>query len=131
MIETVKTQISFINVDIVSLISTLCENNSFSELDFLYECKNKIGDTDSFESVWTNSVNCFVSPLTDDDKRIIISFGSQLGKSDTNGQIRNCELHINQIEKQIAQAEENYQKYGNLYINLSIISGVMIVIFLI
>ena len=130
LLEAVQTQISFINTDLFSLFSYLSENKSLDELTFVNKCFESLSETDNFELLWTDCVNNFKSPLTKDDSAIILSFGTQLGKSDTEGQIRNCQIHKCQIENQITDAEEKYKKYGNLYLKLGVLSGFLIVIFL-
>lgn len=130
-IEYIDTQIGFMNTDIISLLSSVNSNSNFGDLLFINECINNLSVTDSFEDAWIKSVKNFHSPLKAEDKRILCSFGSQLGKTDTDGQISNCRLHIQQLENQITEAEEHYKKYGNLYFKLGILSGILIVISLI
>ncbi len=130
LLETVQTQISFINTDLFSLFSYLSENKSINELTFVTKCFESLSKTDDFELLWADCINNFKSPLTKDDSAIILSFGRQLGKSDTEGQIRNCQIHKYQIENQITDAEEKYKKYGNLYLKLGVLSGFLIVIVL-
>ena len=126
LIDLTQTYIGFVNSDILSLIRTLTENSNLSDLSFLNDCMSTVIETEDFSCAWNKSVNDFRSSLTKEDKDILISFGSQLGKSDTQGQISNCELHKQRINSQIYKAEEIYKKHGNLYFNLCIISGILL-----
>jgi len=126
LLDLVKTYISFINTDVISLLSMLNENEELSELCFIKDCLNEIDDNNDFNTSWKTSVNRFNSTLKDGDKEIIISFGLQLGKSDVQGQINNCELHKQQVLCRLNEAEESYKKHGNLCFNLCILSGILI-----
>ncbi|MCR4563765.1 MAG: stage III sporulation protein AB [Clostridiales bacterium] len=131
LLDITESQISFVNTDIISLLTILTNNKNLSELGFLNDCLTGIQSNISFDEAWNNAVNSFKSALNEEDKSFLISFGSQLGKSDINGQKSNCELHKLQLECRIDDAREKYKKRGNLYFNLSVLTGVLIVIVLI
>lgn len=128
MIEIIQTQLSFVNSDITSLLIMLCENRSLNKLVFIKKCKELINNDIPFEKAWEESIKSFSSSLSNNDKSILISFGSQLGKSDLQGQINNCLLHKQRLEFQLNNAQSQMKKYGNLCFRLGCLSGILMMI---
>lgn len=66
--------------------------------------------------------------ITNEDIDILKSFGNSLGCSDTDGQIKNFNMAIKQLENQELKAEESRLKNERMYKNLGILAGLAIAI---
>lgn len=81
---------------------------------------------------WTLAVEEMKSKisLNREDKEILISFGKMLGNSDSEGQIKNIRLTLNQLKLQEQKAEESKKKNETMYRTLGILGGIALVIIL-
>ena len=131
MLDIIRSQICFVNTDIKSLIIMLSNDENLKKLNFLSECKTLMESNNDFVFAWNNAIDSAGSSLNETDIQLLKSFGSQLGKSDVQGQINNCLLHIERFKNRLDDAQLNFKKYGNLYFNLSILSGLLVSIILI
>ena len=68
--------------------------------------------------------------MNSEDEEILISFGKLLGSSDTEGQIKNIRLTLNQLKMQEEKAEELRKKNESMYRNLGVLGGLAIIIIL-
>ena len=68
--------------------------------------------------------------LKSEDVRLLDSYLSQLGKTDIKGQMKNAELHLMAIERQITAARTESNK-SRLYISLCSLAGLLVVVLII
>ncbi len=82
---------------------------------------------------WEKSVkkNYSLTSLKNEDAEILIAFGKMLGTSDSDGQIRNIRLLIEQLKQQEQKAEITRAKNEGMYRKLGILGGLAVVIILI
>jgi stage III sporulation protein AB len=126
MLNLISINLNFTGIDTVGLINSLGDNTDLNELSFLENCKAMLADGNDFSLSWNKSVNHFNSYLKKEDKDILLSFGSMLGKSDLEGQIRNCHINIEKLKDNLKKAKELSEKYADLYFRLSLLCGALI-----
>lgn len=69
--------------------------------------------------------------LTNSDAEILYTFGKNIGKTDTDDQIKNIKYIKTMIKEQEKQASGEYSRFGKLYRSGGVLVGLMIVIILI
>lgn len=83
-------------------------------------------------AAWEKAVReeaCYTG-LTREDIEILISFGSMLGNSDTEGQVNNIRLVLTQLRIQEQKAEELRKKNEAMFRKLGILGGLALIIIL-
>ncbi|HHV96210.1 MAG TPA: stage III sporulation protein AB [Clostridiaceae bacterium] len=82
---------------------------------------------------WERAIyeNMGKTALNKEDAEILISFGKMLGNSDIQGQLKNIEYTLQQLNLQQLKAEEAMKKYETMYKTLGILGGALAVILLI
>jgi stage III sporulation protein AB len=69
--------------------------------------------------------------LNFEDERILLDFGTSLGRSDIEGQLRNIEMTIEKLKSQLIGARDLRDKYGKIYKTVGTLGGVALAIILI
>ena len=90
------------------------------------------GDTnDDLYSRWTRASSSFVthSNLKSCDEAVIMRFGENLGVTDTEGQLMNCDLYGELLSELIEDAAEEEEKKSKLYRVLGFSLGAVITLF--
>lgn len=131
MINIIESQINFVNSDVFTLLELLTCQTNIKHLEFVKCCYGLMTDGKSFDEAWNISLKSISYVLSIEDKNILFSFGSQIGKSDLQGQINNCRLHKERLICQLNKAEDNLSKYGKICIRLSFLGGLLFIIILI
>lgn len=106
LIENIKILIEYKNLSVKEIFEEISNTNSYNMLVFLDNIKNGVNEYhQTLNNVFSkeNSLNMFDL----DDIEHLKGFFSMLGKSDTSGQILNCNLYKNLFEKKYLQLEEN------------------------
>lgn len=87
----------------------------------------------SASQAWEMAIsgNIYKTALNKEDMEILINFGSMLGNSDLEGQIKNIRFVLNQLNMQEKKAEENKRKNETLYKTLGFLGGLAVVLVLI
>lgn len=90
-------------------------------------------DEKGVKTAWTNAVNeCSIKlSLKDADKDILMTLGKNIGKTDTDDQIKNIKYIKSMIAEQEKQAQSEYSRFGKMYRNGGVLVGLLIVIMLI
>lgn len=110
-IHRMKSLISFSGYDMVRVVGECFEKvrgfESFSSADCTYPLYTR----------WTNSVKTFSSEskLTEKETEILLRFGENLGVTDTEGQLKNCDLYIELVSELISAAKDEEEKKSRLY----------------
>lgn len=66
--------------------------------------------------------------LSPQDVQLLLSFGSQLGTTDVNGQINLCVLYQKLFEEKLKTAQNYEEHYGKIYRQSGIFIGAAIII---
>lgn len=106
LIENIKILIEYKNLTVDEIFETVCSTENYDLLFFLNEIRCGI---DEYYTTIKNifSSNKVLSCFDAEDIEHLKGFFSMLGRSDTNGQILNCELYKNLFEKKYLQLENN------------------------
>ena len=85
------------------------------------------------ENMDENAVNeCSTKlSLKDADKDILMTLGKNIGRTDTDDQIKNIKYIKSIIAEQEKQAQSEYSRFGKMYRNGGVLVGLLIVIMLI
>ena len=110
-----------------------------SEINFsmnkcgLFKCAAENMDEKGVKTAWTNAVNeCSTKlSLKDADKDILMTLGKNIGRTDTDDQIKNIKYIKSMIAEQEKQAQSEYRRFGKMYRNGGVLVGLLIVIMLI
>lgn len=125
MIQIISTEIKFCKTPLDSIVNKLSKNDGFIHLNFICECEKLLGKQ-KFPTAWQTSVK--KSALHESDKQLLISLGNNLGTSDVEGQLSNCELHKELFENNYNSAREKCLKFGKLYTSLGLFGGVLVAV---
>ena len=90
-------------------------------------------DEKGVKTAWTNAVNeCSTKlSLKDAYKDILMTLGKNIGRTDTDDQIKNIKYIKSMIAEQEKQAQSEYRHFGKMYRNGGVLVGLLIVIMLI
>lgn len=101
---------------------------------FIASCEYLTNDSGlNASKSWEMAVenNIWNTALNKEDKGILINFGRMLGNSDSEGQIKNIRLLLEQLSLQEEKAEENKKKNETLYKTIGFLGGIATVLALI
>lgn len=129
LIETINSQISFSKKNIMQIIDESVSIEG-KELRLIREL-SKMRDVDFVEN-WKKSVELFgkFDCLSNDDKKILCSFGNELGVTDLQGQNNNCRLHIDLLKKQLNSATKAVVEKSRMNTAVSLfLASVSVIIF--
>ena len=122
-LSTLSTSLRYQGADIFRLVHSSGE--LFSTLS--------ITGGEPFEEAWKKTICNFRSryALTSQDFELLGEFGSQLGKTDTEGQLSHIELYQALFSKQLSLAEEEVISKSKLYQTMGLFAGVSAAIVLV
>lgn len=104
-ISLLATNLRYSGDDIFTLVNS-CAENSGLDLLLFSECDRP------FDELWLERVKELSSeiPLSKSDISMLNDFGSQLGKTDTEGQLKHLELYEVSFSKQLSSARDAITK---------------------
>ncbi len=104
LIENIKILINYKNLNINEIFESVCDSDAYNNLTFLNDIKNGVSEySETLNNVFsTNLVKCGFDNL---DIEYLKGFFSVLGKTDTQGQLLNCDLYKSLFEKKYLQLE--------------------------
>jgi stage III sporulation protein AB len=133
MLQMLENEIVFMS----NLLSVAFQNISKSikspVAEIFSDTVNNLNNSNMTASeAWALSVkeNMSKTSLNNEDREILISFGKMLGNSDSEGQIKNIRLSLNQLKLQEQKAEESRKKNETMYKTLGVLGGIALVIML-
>ena len=90
-------------------------------------------DEKGVKTAWTNAVNDCSTKLSLKDavRDILMTLGKNIGRTDTDDQIKNIKYIKSMIAEQEKQAQSEYRRFGKLYRNGCVLVRLLIVIMLI
>lgn len=106
LIENIKILIEYKNLNIEEIFESICSSDNYNLLIFLDKIKCGVNEYhQTLNTVLTK--NTLIHGFDADDIEYLNGFFSMLGRSDTSGQILNCNLYKNLFEKKYLQLENN------------------------
>ena len=125
-ISLLATNLRYNGDDIFTLVNSCAENSSLDLLLFS-ECDRP------FDELWLERVKQVSSeiPLSKSDSSMLNDFGGQLGKTDTEGQLKHLELYEVSFSKQLSSALDAITKKSKLYKTMGFFAGSAIALMMI
>ena len=127
MFGMIETEISYLSRPTCDLIKALAENEELKELDFLPICLSFFEKGEDINTAWSESLSVS-DRIGGEDACILYSFGENLGKSDSEGQIANCRYHTELTRERLLAARKKREQYASLACGLGMLSGIGIII---
>ena len=95
----------------------------------LLKIKEKSGEMDV---IWAETVKEIYedTPLTDEDRKILIYMGTYLGQSDYENQLMQFQCTEERLNLQLNQARESYSKKGAMYRKAGFLAGALAAVIL-
>lgn len=129
-LSQIKTEIEFTADNIEAIMELLSTSSELSELKFISACAEKLHSGDDFFSAWVDALNDRQNTYAfkKDDINLLLSFGSALGKTDSSGQIRNCEMHEKMFKERLKNAVEEKNRLSKPIRITGILTGAAVLI---
>lgn len=106
MIENIKILIEYKNLNVSEIFNVICNSVNYSQLTFLSAIKSGICDyQNTVNEVFQNRDDLLI--FDTEDLEYLKGFLSMLGRSDTYGQVTNCNLYKKLFEKKCAELESS------------------------
>ena len=130
--------IRYAAASVPALLRQTAENTAYDKLWFLpalaEACRADGGPAgragEALREIFSKSRNAlFGNRFLEPDRDILLSFASQLGASDRNGQMQLCTLTAQRLDRQLEEARKAYAEKGRLYSLLGIFAGIALVLF--
>lgn len=111
-ISRMKTLICFGSFEISRVV-----NDCFASEEFNLISINEIAPDTSYNEAFSVSVRNINKKysLSDSDKDLLVSFGSELGTTDISGQLSHAELYQNLFSERLSDAKEQENVKSRLY----------------
>ena len=129
MFGMIETEISYLSRPTCDLIKALAEKEELKERDFLPICLSFFEKGEDINTAWSESLSVS-DRIGGEDACILYSFGENLGKSDSEGQIANCRYHTELTRERLLAARKKREQYASLACGLGMLSGIGIIIIL-
>ncbi len=129
MFGMIETEISYLSRPTCDLIKALAEKEELKELDYLPICLSFFEKGEDINTAWSESLSVS-DRIGGEDACILYSFGENLGKSDSEGQIANCRYHTELTRERLLAARKKREQYASLACGLGMLSGIGIIIIL-
>ncbi|MCH5296293.1 MAG: stage III sporulation protein AB [Ruminococcus sp.] len=119
-VDSLETHIRYNTDDIFKLVSMCSDSEELKCFEFF----NK-PHAEPFDKLWSKSVLTIprAYALTKSDMDLLLQFGSQLGKTDIDGQIKHIKLYKDFFKKQLDDAEDAIVKKSKLYKTMGLFAG--------
>ncbi|MDR0986190.1 MAG: stage III sporulation protein AB [Ruminococcus sp.] len=130
-LEKITLMIRYRGDTLHDIFTALQADSRLDELTFIGSTLEKMNDR-SFAESYAEAVNEFRPVgLKQHEREIILGIGSELGVSDTEGQLSSLLLFDKELEALCLAAKDDVQKKSKLYSSLGLLSGVFAAILLI
>lgn len=107
LVENIRILIEYRNLSIEEIFDNISASDNYDLLIFIKDLKRGI-DNQYYENLnKVLSTNSLLNYFDSEDIDYLKGFFSMLGRSDTNGQIMNCDLYKNLFEKKLLLLEGN------------------------
>ena len=128
LMSNLELDVSFSQDKLKNLIKKNSENVSSKELNVL--CENVFGLLDKKQKIDYEIFN-EIKILKKEEKDIIFSFFSSLGRFDASSQSKEIKMYQNKIDELYDVSNDECKKYASLFIKLGIIFGILVCLLII
>lgn len=133
MLNVTENEIHYLCRPADELVSVLNSKSELDELKFIAECNRLMQSGVDFRTAWNESISkkCNIRFLKKEDVSVIRSFGEMFGTTDCDGQISNCQVHVQLVADKLGDARADRDRYASLSCSMGLISGIgMIILFI-
>lgn len=123
MTDETATLIRYRSLTVREIFLLLKENSAYSELLFLHNADFSDKSRPAGE-IWQESINSDLT-LSGEEKKLLIQLGSQLGTTDTQGQLSVISVFNESLDCMIQKQSEKYAVKGKLCRSMGILGGAM------
>ncbi len=113
MLTEAEILIRFRAMRINEIITELSKQESFKNFIFLSVLNDCISDNNNIHESWRFAAENAIF-LNENDKRILLSVGEQIGSTDIDGQLSMLELNKSLVQRNLSEAEENLHVKGKM-----------------
>lgn len=118
-LSVLKTQIRYSSSDIFTLINLSAKG---AGIDCLFGENTDV----PFSLFWQDLIDNIPKSngLNNSDKELLINFGSGLGTTDTEGQLRHIELYLGMFQNRLEESKAELNKKSAVYKALGLFGGI-------
>ena len=118
-ISLLQTQIRYNSADIFTLVISSAKG---SGLEIIEKPESSV----SFTVFWENTVNALPKKycLNNSDKELLLEFGSALGSTDIDGQLKHLELYSKIFQNRLNECETALKDKSRVYRALGLFGGI-------
>ncbi len=129
-ISEMKTEMDFTSDSIENILDSISVHGDFKILPFVDECRRRMRNGEDFFNAWKASVlkRENVYALKKEDTSLLASFGTSVGRTDSAGQIRNCELHEKLLKDKLIAAQEEKRTFSRPARGIGLMAGAAVMI---
>ena len=131
MLRDIKIQLQYLNMPLYEILSEMKSKSYFSEIVFIGECEKLIVSGEDFPDAWKKAISNNPQYYKRDEMYKLLHLGANLGSCNLENQLEIIDLHTEHFEFFLEKAKSKQQKYGNMTLLLSMLSGCMIFIMVI
>ncbi len=118
-ISLLQTQIRYNSADIFSLVISSAKGSGLDIFEFSENCV-------PFTAFWENAVNSVPKRygFNNSDKELLLEFGSVLGATDIEGQLKHLELYREVFQNRLSECEAALKDKSRIYRALGLFGGI-------
>lgn len=106
-------------------------NKILEKIGIMNGLKFNIADAKNAEEAFLSAINTDKLAISKAEEDAVRNFSKSLGKTDSYVQLKNIKNTVRTLEILEKDAKEEYEKFGRMYRNIGILSGLMLVILLV
>lgn len=130
MFVYIKNNITYVATPLSEIFYDMAGSKEFEKLDFVKTCNDSLQKGEKFSGAFCKAVGKTELPLADEHKELLLSFGRQLGDSDTEGELNKLTFYSNSLSALNKEAREKRDKTAKLYTSLGVFGGLAIALIL-
>ncbi len=125
-------QIRYTAAPVEELLTAAESSGEFDGLSMLGHVCSRLRKGERVLAAWEGAVeeDGKDAGLTKADRELLRGFGSQLGRTDVEGQIANCRQYGDLLEQRLTEAREAAAAKGRLYMTLGFAGGMALALLL-
>lgn len=125
MLVQISSLIRYQRLNVYEIVHELNSCKNYKYLDFLTRLPERYNPGEDFHEQWSGSLMTD-RYLSEDERSLLLNFGSVFGTSDVEGQLMYIESSLESVKALEQRRSEEYQQKGRLYRSLGILFGTMV-----
>lgn len=124
MLVQISSLIRYQRLNVYEIVRELNSSKNYKYLWFLSQLPDRYNPGEDFHERWCGALMADRA-LSEDERSLLLTFGSVFGTSDVEGQLMYIESLIDSVKTLERRCSEEYQQKGRLYRSLGILFGTM------